>query len=112
MIRRPPRSTLFPYTTLFRSLRDGTFLTADLGHVDELGRLYLQGRADDLINVGGLKVAPIEVENAALSMEGVADCLCVPASHPMMGTVLKLLVVPQKHRSFDMKQLEIGRAHV
>ncbi|HEY9542315.1 class I adenylate-forming enzyme family protein [Prevotella sp.] len=86
-------------------LRDGTFLTADLGHVDELGRLYLQGRADDLINVGGLKVAPIEVENAALSMEGIADCLCVPASHPMMGTVLKLLVVPQKHRSFDMKQL-------
>src|SRR3712207_8482770 len=85
MIRRPPRSTLFPYTTLFRSLRDGTFLTADLGHVDELGRLYLQGRADDLINVGGLKVAPIEVENAALSMEGIADCLCVPASHPMMG---------------------------
>src|SRR3712207_7539929 len=35
MIRRPPRSTLFPYTTLFRSNRDGTFaevaLTAGVG---------------------------------------------------------------------------------
>src|SRR3712207_8490172 len=34
MIRRPPRSTLFPYTTLFRSLDDGTLLGDDLflGH--------------------------------------------------------------------------------
>src|SRR5260370_8892740 len=35
MIRRPPRSTLFPYTTLFRSYRpDGTFVTAPMEHDD------------------------------------------------------------------------------
>src|SRR5437868_9819355 len=36
MLRRPPRSTLFPYTTLFRSLRDG---------ICRLARLHLGGRA-------------------------------------------------------------------
>src|SRR2546426_4045318 len=33
MIRRPPRSTLFPYTTLFRSLRKGSDLTRDLARI-------------------------------------------------------------------------------
>src|SRR5256885_14962592 len=37
MIRRPPRSTLFPYTTLFRSLRAGTLLT--VGHRLDARRL-------------------------------------------------------------------------
>src|SRR5256885_9998501 len=34
MIRRPPRSTLFPYTTLFRSMRPVTWITAAFLHVD------------------------------------------------------------------------------
>lgn len=75
-------------------LRDGVLYTNDLGRVDDEGRLWLQGRSDDVINVGGFKVAPTEVEDAALSMIGIADCLCVPASHPILGTVLKLIVVP------------------
>src|SRR3989449_9029768 len=51
MIRRPPRSTLFPYTTLFRSLADLLQLVLELGdlqggeagqpHVEDLGRLLL-----------------------------------------------------------------------
>src|SRR3712207_7184674 len=40
MIRRPPRSTLFPYTTLFRSVELGAVLVADAAHVVEtVGRL-------------------------------------------------------------------------
>src|SRR5256885_11912352 len=39
MIRRPPRSTLFPYTTLFRSvLQAGAVGVDDLGHASDLGR--------------------------------------------------------------------------
>src|SRR2546430_8840228 len=60
MIRRPPRSTLFPYTTLFRSTDDGAETDLDLGHYERfidrslsqvnnvtMGRIYLRQRAVD-----------------------------------------------------------------
>lgn len=75
-------------------LRNGTILTADQGLIDPSGRLRLRGRVDDVVNVGGFKVAPTEVEDAAVASPMVRDCVCVAASHPVMGTVLKLLVVP------------------
>ncbi len=77
-----------------RVLRDGTVYTNDLGVLDDEGRLRLTGRDDDTINVGGYKVAPTQVEAAASEVPGVADCLCIPAQHRVLGTVLKLLVVP------------------
>src|SRR5687768_18110634 len=36
MLRRPPRSTLFPYTTLFRSLLENTFRSVNIGLVNEM----------------------------------------------------------------------------
>ena len=77
-------------------LRDGILYTGDIGRLDEKGRLWLLGRSDDVINVGGFKVAPSEVEDVALSMPGIEDCICVPARHPLLGTVLKLIIVPSK----------------
>src|SRR5256885_12585834 len=54
MIRRPPRSTLFPYTTLFRSvhldfqLRDVGLVAADrVGHARRFGDLGLEGRSEE-----------------------------------------------------------------
>src|SRR3712207_1983955 len=46
MIRRPPRSTLFPYTTLFRSLRRGLDLGAT--HIDS-AEMYGSGAAEELV---------------------------------------------------------------
>jgi len=57
-------------------LRDGTLHTSDTGHLDEQGRLWLDGRLGDVINTGGYKVSPVEVENAAMSHPAVADCIC------------------------------------
>src|SRR3712207_7756273 len=50
MIRRPPRSTLFPYTTLFRSL-DGDVRAEPAGHVDPAGaaRPRLRGHGDEVL---------------------------------------------------------------
>ncbi len=76
-------------------LLNGTIVTNDLGTIDSEGRLRLQGRNDDVINIGGFKVAPTEVENVVLSHPSVKDCVCIGAEHPVMGKVLKLLVVPQ-----------------
>src|SRR3712207_8737712 len=45
MIRRPPRSTLFPYTTLFRSVRDeGDLVALAVGHVERVGPPGAAGR--------------------------------------------------------------------
>lgn len=74
-------------------LADGKIHTSDLGFIDPRGRLRLSGRADDVINVAGLKVSPAEVEEAALTMEQITDCVCVAVEHPLSGMSLKLLYV-------------------
>jgi long-chain acyl-CoA synthetase len=53
------------------------FRTGDCGYIDADGYLYLIGREKELINVGGKKVSPMEVEDAIISL-GVGDCVCVP----------------------------------
>lgn len=80
-----------------------TLFTSDCGIIDEEGRLHLSGRADDVINVGGFKVAPAEVEDAAMSMPGIADCICISAAHPIVGRALKLLVVMAPGEEFDKR---------
>lgn len=88
-------------------LRDGTLYTSDLGTIDAEGRLHLSGREDDIINVGGYKVSPLEVEDAALSSPLVADCLCIPAPHPVTGQALKLLVVPAAGCAFSKRAVAL-----
>ena len=80
--------------TIAKVLKDGIIITADLGSIDMKGRLRLHGRSDDVIDVGGYKIAPTEVEDIALAFSGVKDCICIEAPHPVVGKVLKLLIVP------------------
>lgn len=82
-----------------------TLFTHDYGWLDEAGRLHLSGRMDDVINVGGFKVAPAEVEEAALAQPEVADCVCIGVPHPLMGSQLKLLVVLSEGSVLDKKGL-------
>lgn len=89
-------------------LRDDTVYTADLGRIDEQGRLRLEGRAGDVINVGGYKVVPTEVEDAALSLSMIKDCICIPAQHRVLGTVLKLLVVLADGYALDKRAIAKG----
>ena len=86
-------------------LRNGTLYTNDQGTLDADGRLHLSGRRDDVINVGGFKVSPAEVEEVALSLSGVCDCVCVGVPHPVMGHQLKLLVVLDKDLPLDKQSL-------
>lgn len=88
-----------------RVLQDGKIHSADIGFMDENGMIHLKGRSGDVINVGGFKVDPVEVENAASAIPGIKDCICVPASHPVIGTVLKLLVVLSDDVVFDRQAI-------
>lgn len=83
-------------------LKDGWIRSSDLGYFDHQGRLFFAGRGDDVINVGGFKVAPTEVESAALHCPGVKDCICI-AMQTRMGTALKLLVEMDDAHTFDAK---------
>jgi acyl-coenzyme A synthetase/AMP-(fatty) acid ligase len=54
--------------------KDGYFYPGDLGFVDSAGRLHLEGRSNDVINLGGVKVNPERIESIALAQLGVRDC--------------------------------------
>ena len=88
-------------------LKDGTVYTSDIGELDEAGMLHLKGREDDVINVGGFKVAPTEVEDAALSFPDVKDCVCIPVDHKITGKALKLLVVMKDDKELNRKELAL-----
>jgi oxalate---CoA ligase len=66
---------------------DGWLRTGDLGHVDEEGFLYIDGRSDDVINRGGEKVFPREIEEAMLLDPDVTDVAVVGEDDPVLGQV-------------------------
>lgn len=70
------------------------FRTGDWGRKDNEGRFYLAARKKELINVGGKKVSPIEIEDA-LSEIGVGDSMCIAVKDPdgILGEVPKVLLV-------------------
>lgn len=88
-------------------LKDGKIYSADLGYVDSEGLIHLKGRQGDVINVGGFKVDPSEVENAAASHPMIKDCICIAATHPVIGTVLKLLVVLAENCELDKRSIAV-----
>lgn len=68
--------------------------TGDLGYINpQNGRLHIQGRLDDLINVSGLKVIPIEVEAVIREMPGVEEALVLKTDHPVWGEAVRALAV-------------------
>jgi len=74
---------------------DGTrwFCTDDLGELDDDGLLHILGRADDLVNTGGLKVAPGSVEDAIVRyVPGVRDAVVVGTDHPTWGQAVSAAV--------------------
>ena len=60
------------------AINDGVFPTGDLGHIDDHGNLVITGRTKLLIDIGGRKVNPMEVEEVLRQHERVADCVVVP----------------------------------
>lgn len=74
---------------------DGYFRTGDVGTINQDGYITLKSRIKELINVGGKKVAPIEVDEQILKIAGVADCACVAVTDPegVLGEVVKAYIV-------------------
>lgn len=75
------------------AIRDGWFHTGDLGYRDEDGYYFLVDRLKDMINVGGLKVSPVEVERTLLEHPGVARAGVFGAPDPVFGEQVAACVV-------------------
>lgn len=88
-----------------KTLVDGVVYTNDIGYIDEEGYVYVMGRRDDVINVGGLKVAPTEVEGVALRFPGVAECVCYPVKDRLSGVSPKMNIVEEPGADVDTAAL-------
>jgi len=66
--------------------------TGDVGYFDEDGYLFLVGRIDDVINRGGEKIMPRELEDAALGIPDVLSAVVVAREHEVYGQVPELFV--------------------
>jgi fatty-acyl-CoA synthase len=72
---------------------DGHMGTGDVGHLDAAGRLFVDGREDDMIVSGGENVFPQEVEEVLLTHPGVAEAAVVGVPDPDFGQRLRAFVV-------------------
>ena len=77
---------------------DGWLDTGDLGHLDPDGYLFLAGRSDDVINRGGEKIYPREIEDVLLAQPGVRSAAVVAARDEVLGERPVAYVVPARPR--------------
>ena len=75
------------------AFRDGWLRTGDLGRLDEDGYLFITGRRKDVINRGGMKLMPAEIEAVLLQHPGVAQAAVFGVPHPGLGEDLDAAVV-------------------
>jgi acyl-CoA synthetase (AMP-forming)/AMP-acid ligase II len=73
---------------------DGWLDTGDLGHLDEDGYLFLAGRSDDVINRGGEKIYPREIEDFLLAQPGVRSVALIGVRDEVLGERPVAYVVP------------------
>jgi fatty-acyl-CoA synthase len=72
---------------------DGMLATGDVGHFDSDGRLFVDGRDDDMIVSGGENVFPLEVEELLLTHAAVAEVAVLGVPDPEFGQRLRAFVV-------------------
>jgi acyl-CoA synthetase (AMP-forming)/AMP-acid ligase II len=83
------------------ALPGGFFLTGDIGAQDDAGRLELTGRLALLIDVGGRKVNPLEVESVLEAHPAVQAAAVVPARYSRTVSRLKAIIVPDGESAPD-----------
>ncbi len=84
---------------------DGWFRTGDEGHFDSDGYLYISGRIKEIINRGGEKITPREVDEALLEHPSVAQALTFALPHPTLGEDVAAAIVLMKNESISEKDL-------
>ncbi len=88
-----------------RSFTNGWFRTGDEGYLDEDGYLFLIGRRKEIINRGGEKIAPREVDEVLLRHPAVGQAAAFAAPHPLLGETVAAAVVLKPGREAGEREL-------
>jgi len=84
--------------------QDHFFYPGDSGFLDNLGRLHITGRTNEVMNLGGVKVSPNVVEEIALSVAGVEDAAAFPLTDKK--GIKRLALAYVKSSGFNLVELE------
>jgi acyl-CoA synthetase (AMP-forming)/AMP-acid ligase II len=92
---------------------DGWFKTGDVGYFDEEGYLFLTGRTREMINRGGEKIAPRQVDEVLLEHPAVAEAATFAVPHPTLGEDVAAAVVLHPRAKVTPKDLrQFARARL
>ena len=83
----------------------GWFRTGDQGVLDEDGYLTITGRLKEIINRGGEKISPYEVDEVLMGHDAVAQAVTFAVAHDRLGEDVAAAVVPREGRSPTAKEL-------
>ena len=87
------------------AFRNGWFRTGDLGYLDADGYLFIVGRIKDVINRGGQKISPLEVEEVLLSHPAVLEAGVFAVPHQKLGENVAAVVVLRPNSEATSDQL-------
>lgn len=82
------------------------FRTGDSGWMDEDEHIYIKGRIKEMINVGGEKVSPMEVEDVLNAIPQIKESACCAMPDKVMGEVVEAFIV-EKEPITDAEIMEI-----
>lgn len=86
------------------AISDGWFKTGDLVKVKDKNFFKIVGRKKEVINVGGEKVLPAEIEDFVMSIDGVIDCTAYAVENGLTGQAVGIIVVTEENT--DTKKLK------
>lgn len=87
-------------------IRNGWFLTGDLGSMDEDGYIYLVGRSKELIIRGGQNIYPREIEDVIARMPAVQEVAVLGVPDSFMGERVKAVVVAKKGETLTQDEVK------
>ncbi len=85
----------------------GWFRTGDVGQVDAGGNVMIEGRANEVVHVGGFNVFPAEIESFLLTHPAIAQAAVIGVEHPVLGEALQAFVTPL--RDVELEPREVVR---
>jgi fatty-acyl-CoA synthase len=85
--------------------KNGWLHTGDLISVDEKGFITMYGRSKDLINRGGLKIYPAEIESLILQHPDISQVCIVGTSNPVLGESVCACVIPKGDATISLKEI-------